>query len=66
MKKLGVGCALAVTTFAAPAVAVADPSLRASPDAGKPGDDVTLHGRSWTNPYCESNVTLTFRRTAAR
>ena len=62
MKKLGVGCALAVTALAAPSVAAADPSLRASPDAGEPGDDVTLHGRGWTNPYCESKVTLTFRQ----
>ena len=29
---------------------------------GEPGDDVTLHGRGWTNPFCENKITLTFRQ----
>jgi hypothetical protein len=62
MKRLGLACVVAAATFAAPAVAVADPSLRASPATGEPGDDVTLHGRGWTNPFCENQITLTFRQ----
>ena len=66
MKRLGLACVVAAATFAAPAVAVADPSLRASPATGEPGDDVTLHGRGWTNPFCENNITLTFRQNGSK
>ena len=45
-----------------PATAAAAPTLRADPDHGEPGDDVTLHGRGWTNPFCENTITLTFRQ----
>lgn len=62
MNKLVFACALAAATFAAPAVAAADPSLSASPATGEPGDDVTLHGRGWTNPFCENKVALSFRQ----
>jgi len=48
------------------APAAADPSLRADPDRGEPGDDVALHGRGWTNPFCESKVTLTFRQSGQK
>jgi hypothetical protein len=51
-----------VAGLALPTAAAADPSLRASPDQGEPGDDVTLHGRGWTNPFCENTITLTFRQ----
>jgi hypothetical protein len=50
----------------APAVAVADPSLRASPDHGEPGDDVTLHGRSWNVAGCANKVTLSFRQNGTK
>ena len=48
------------------APAAADPSLRADPDHGQPGDEVALHGRGWTNPFCESEVTLSFRQSGRR
>jgi hypothetical protein len=53
-------CALAL---AAPAAAAADPSLRASPDSGKVGDDVTLKGRGWiVGTGCSSRVVLYFKQ----
>jgi hypothetical protein len=54
--------AASAVALTAPGVAAADPALRADPDQGDPGDDVTLHGRGWTNPFCESAITLTFRQ----
>ena len=66
MKRLGLACVVAAATVAAPAVAVADPSHRASPATGEPGDDVTLHGRGWTNPFCENKITLTFRQNGSK
>ena len=48
------------------AQAAADPSLRADPDRGEPGDDVALHGRGWTNPFCENTITLTFRQNGSK
>jgi hypothetical protein len=62
MSKLVLASLCGVAVLALPAAAAADPSLRASPDQGEPGDDVTLNGRGWTNPFCESRVTLTFRQ----
>ncbi len=66
MKRLGLACVVAAATLAAPGVAVADPSLRASPATGEPGDDVTLHGRGWTNPFCENEIALSFRQDGKR
>ena len=52
-----------VAALAAPAAAAADPSLRASPDEGEPGDDVVLHGRGWiVGNGCQNKVTLSFRQ----
>jgi hypothetical protein len=62
MDKLVVACLCGAAMLALPAFAAADPSLRATPDHGLPGDDVTLRGRGWTNPFCESKVTLSFRQ----
>jgi hypothetical protein len=62
MKKLALACTCGLAGLALPAEAVADPSLRASPDHGLPGDDVTLRGRGWTNPFCENKVALSFRQ----
>jgi hypothetical protein len=63
------GC-LAIATLALSLVgaapAAADPSLRADPDQGEPGDEVALHGRGWTNPFCESKVTLSFRQSGRK
>lgn len=53
--------AFAVLLLLAPSASAA-PSLRATPDAGEPGDEVVLHGRGWTNPFCKSKVTLSFRQ----
>ena len=53
-------CGAAILAF--PAFAVADPSLRATPDHGLPGDDVTLRGRGWTTPFCENAIVLSFRQ----
>ena len=52
-------CAIALM---APVAASADPSLRATPDHGEPGDDVTLRGRGWTAPFCETRIALSFRQ----
>lgn len=62
MTKLVLACLCGLATLVLASPAAAAPSLRASPDQGNPGDDVTLHGRGWTNPFCESKVTLTFRQ----
>jgi len=63
MKKPAVACLLAVAALAAPAAASADPSLRASPARGEPGDDVTLLGRGWiVGAGCENRVMLSFRQ----
>jgi hypothetical protein len=59
------GAALALSLIGA-APAAADPSLRADPDHGEPGDDVALHGRGWTNPFCESKITLSFRQSGRK
>ena len=62
--KLAGGLATATLALAlvGPTTAAADPTLRADPDHGQPGDDVALHGRGWTNPFCENKVTLSFRQ----
>ena len=58
-------CVTAV--LVAPSVAAADPSLRASPDTGEPGDDVILHGRGWiVGSGCSNKVTLRFRQGVSR
>jgi hypothetical protein len=62
MNKFVIACLCGLAALALPAAAAANPSLRADPDAGDPGDDVTLHGRGWTNPFCESRITLSFRQ----
>jgi hypothetical protein len=62
MTKLVAGCLGALACLALPAVASADPSLRALPDHGLPGDEVTLRGRGWTNPFCANKVALSFRQ----
>ncbi|HYH60047.1 MAG TPA: hypothetical protein VD790_12625 [Thermoleophilaceae bacterium] len=56
-------CALAL---AAPSLASADPSLRADPDHGKPGDDVSLRGKGWLTENCPNRVTLYFRQGGRR
>ena len=62
MKALAPACLCGLAGLALPAVAAADPFLRATPDHGLPGDDVTLRGRGWTTPFCENTVVLTFRQ----
>ena len=63
MNKLVIACVLPAAALVAPSVAAADPSLRASPNQGEPGDDVTLHGRGWiTGAGCANRVTLSFRQ----
>ena len=58
-----IGLAVVALVLTAPAVAAADPSLRASPDEGEPGDDVVLHGRGWVvGDGCQNKVTLSFRQ----
>ena len=49
--------------LAAPAGAAGAPSLRAMPNSGNPGDDVTLRGRGWiVGQGCSARVTLSFRQ----
>ena len=60
------GLIVATLMLVGAAPAAADPSLRADPDRGEPGDDVALRGRGWTNPFCESKVTLTFRQSGRK
>jgi hypothetical protein len=62
MNALVLFCLCGLATLVTPAVAAADPSLRAVPDTGEPGDDVTLQARGWTNPFCENRVGLSFRQ----
>ncbi len=62
MNSSHLACLCGLAGLALPAAAAADPSLRATPDHGLPGDDVTLHGRGWTNPFCENKVALSFRQ----
>lgn len=60
-------CLCAMATLVAPAAASADPSLRATPDTGEPGDDVILHGRGWiVDSGCENRITLSFRQGDSR
>jgi len=59
------GATLALSLIGA-APAAADPSLSADPDHGEPGDDVALRGRGWTNPFCESKITLSFRQSGRK
>lgn len=56
---------LLAVLLAAPAASAA-PSLRATPDEGEPGDEVILHGRGWTNPFCENRITLSFRQSGRK
>ncbi len=63
MTKLGVTWLAVVGLVLTAPAAAADPSLRASPDQGEPGDDVTLHGRGWISGFgCANKVTLSFRQ----
>jgi len=62
MNKLVIACLCGAAGLAVPATAAADPSLRASPDTGEPGDDVVLHGRGWTIAGCANKATLSFRQ----
>jgi hypothetical protein len=64
MKTLGVVWLTAVgLALTAPAGAVADPSLRASPSRGEVGDDVTLTGRGWVvGSGCANRVALYFQQ----
>lgn len=63
MNALAFVCLCGMATLLAPAVAIAEPSLRASPDEGEPGDDVVLHGRGWiSGSSCANKVTLSFRQ----
>jgi hypothetical protein len=58
---IAVGClAACALALAAPALAAADSTLRADPDRGEPGDDVTLVGRGWLG--CSSKVFLSFKQ----
>ena len=63
MNKLVIAGLSGAALLAFPAAAAADPSLRANPDTGEPGDDVVLHGRGWT---CASKITLSFRQAGDR
>lgn len=61
--KAVVGLALTAVVLLAPASAGAAPSLRADPNQGKPGDDVSLHGRGWiVGGGCSNRVTLFFKQ----
>ena len=63
MNALVLVCLCGMAMLVAPAAADADPSLRASPDTGEPGDDVVLHGRGWiSRSGCENRVRLSFRQ----
>jgi hypothetical protein len=63
MKTLAVACLCGVAGLALPAVAAADPSLRATPSTGDPGDEVTLRGRGWiVGGGCSNRITLSFRQ----
>jgi len=63
MNKCAAVCtATGLLALAAPAIASADPSLRASPSRGEVGDDVTLHGRGWIVSGCANKVTLYFKQ----
>jgi hypothetical protein len=65
MKTLAAGC-LSTVALAAAGPAAAAPSLRATPDHGEPGDDVTLHGRGWNVAGCANKVTLSFRQDGSK
>jgi hypothetical protein len=61
MRKLVLACLSAAATLAAPALASADPSLRATPATGEAGDRVTLIGRGWiVGSGCPNKVALYF------
>jgi hypothetical protein len=63
MNKLAVLCLCGSGMLVLPSAAGADPSLRATPSSGEPGDDVTLRGRGWiVGGGCASKVTLSFRQ----
>jgi hypothetical protein len=64
MEKVAAAClGVSVLVLAAPAVATAAPSLRASPSVGEVGDDVVLHGRGWiVGSGCPNRVTLYFQQ----
>jgi hypothetical protein len=62
MNTLVLACFCGLAVLIPATTAAAAPSLRASPDHGEPGDDVTLRGRGWTNPFCEDKVALSFRQ----
>ena len=67
MRTLGLACVCGLAVLALPAVAAADPSLRATPDHGEPGDDVTLRGRGWiVGGGCSNRITLSFRQDGRR
>ena len=64
MPKLAlVSLVIATFALAAPSAAAADPSLRANPSHGEPGDDVTLRGRGWTvGDGCANRIVLLFKQ----
>lgn len=64
MSKLALACLAAVAAaLAAPALASANPSLRASPARGETGDPVTLYGRGWiVGSGCPNRVVLYFQQ----
>ena len=67
MNKLAVLCLCGTAALAAPGVAAAGPSLRATPASGEPGDDVTLRGRGWVvGSGCASKVILYFSQDGRR
>jgi hypothetical protein len=67
MNKLVVTCLCGAAGLAVPATAGADPSLRATPDEGEPGDGVVLHGRGWiSGGGCANRITLSFRQDGSK
>jgi hypothetical protein len=68
MNKLAPVCLpIVAACLAAPALAVADPSLNATPSHGEPGDEVTLKGRGWGGGSgCENRVRLLFKQSGIK
>jgi hypothetical protein len=63
----GLAVTALVLALVGPATAAAQPTLRADPDQGEPGDDVALHGRGWVvGDGCSSRIILLFRQGDSR
>jgi hypothetical protein len=63
----GLAVTALVLALVAPATAAAQPTLRADPDQGEPGDEVALHGRGWVvGDGCSNSIILLFRQGTTR